>query len=680
MMSLLNVVFLSNCSSLECSPIVMVSRLLTHNPFRVLGVFSNSPKKDVLSNLNKMRAFIKVGKQVSYPLDLPEILTSIQRDEAVVSAAQKAIELPKDRIKHSLFWFMNASPQDEAAFKHLTAGNIAAAKELWGSRDDISSLLNLMACAMIEGDLKTMAVKADAMFRRFSVELCSIVGETVRLSPVELTELFVRTLQEDGINLFTTLLRVPGTSYGWRKIVGSCVVEPIVEKIKSAIDAASKVRGGAANYEAGRNLMNATKSHICQLREALGKSDMQYQMVADALATAILQCGVNYYNEIHTGDAPQNALELQQYALSIAEGQIAKQRCEENVRILKCNPLCETISNAINRTETGSGAAALAVGRRVINETKFPLSQLAEILGRSSLQYQQIADAVAAKITECGISYFNESNEYDGAQKALELQNIAFSIAAGSVAKSKCQEFVNQLKDIIKTPEYAVRKESEAIVQLCKEFGVNPAAALFSNYVSDFVRNAKVQLQKVEHKIGSNSKLYHELSSGVANRALNVLIDGLNACITNTFGPLPDVVVSEAQNAMNSIGSLYMYSDVRSRYEETQATLNKIARPKPVRGSDGSGSGSGGSSGGCYIATMAYGDYDHPQVMVLRRFRDLYLSKRAWGRRFIDFYYANSPRWVEVLKGHKHINALIRRLLDSFVFLLKKSRKISYNE
>ena len=25
---------------------------------------------------------------------------------------------------------------------------------------------------------------------------------------------------------------------------------------------------------------------------------------------------------------------------------------------------------------------------------------------------------------------------------------------------------------------------------------------------------------------------------------------------------------------------------------------------------------------GCYIATMVYGDYNHPQVLVLRRFRD----------------------------------------------------------
>ena len=43
------------------------------------------------------------------------------------------------------------------------------------------------------------------------------------------------------------------------------------------------------------------------------------------------------------------------------------------------------------------------------------------------------------------------------------------------------------------------------------------------------------------------------------------------------------------------------------------------------------------SSDGCYIATMVYGDYDHPQVMVLRDFRDNYLDKRSWGKQFIKF-------------------------------------------
>ncbi|MCM1500838.1 MAG: hypothetical protein NC124_20460, partial [Clostridium sp.] len=46
---------------------------------------------------------------------------------------------------------------------------------------------------------------------------------------------------------------------------------------------------------------------------------------------------------------------------------------------------------------------------------------------------------------------------------------------------------------------------------------------------------------------------------------------------------------------------------------------------------------------GCYIATAVYGGYDHPKVMVLRRYRDEILKKSFWGRVFIKVYYSVSP-------------------------------------
>ena len=78
------------------------------------------------------------------------------------------------------------------------------------------------------------------------------------------------------------------------------------------------------------------------------------------------------------------------------------------------------------------------------------------------------------------------------------------------------------------------------------------------------------------------------------------------------------------------------------------------------------------SNGGCYIATMAYGDYDHPQVMELRRFRDDFLDKTIVGRRFIKFYYKYSPSLVERLKNKKNINLITRNGLDQFIKAIKK--------
>ena len=77
------------------------------------------------------------------------------------------------------------------------------------------------------------------------------------------------------------------------------------------------------------------------------------------------------------------------------------------------------------------------------------------------------------------------------------------------------------------------------------------------------------------------------------------------------------------------------------------------------------------SSIGCYIATMAYGSYDAPEVLVLRRFRDEKLKRSFLGRVFIANYYAFSPLLVKFVKKTGIADRLIRRKLDGFVNRLR---------
>ena len=77
------------------------------------------------------------------------------------------------------------------------------------------------------------------------------------------------------------------------------------------------------------------------------------------------------------------------------------------------------------------------------------------------------------------------------------------------------------------------------------------------------------------------------------------------------------------------------------------------------------------SSGPCYIATMSYGSYEAPQVVVLRKFRDEKLRNFFWGRVFISNYYVFSPWLVKFVKKTGIGNKFIRRRLDRFVHRLK---------
>jgi DNA polymerase-3 subunit epsilon len=74
------------------------------------------------------------------------------------------------------------------------------------------------------------------------------------------------------------------------------------------------------------------------------------------------------------------------------------------------------------------------------------------------------------------------------------------------------------------------------------------------------------------------------------------------------------------------------------------------------------------SNKGCYIATMAYGDYNHPQVLILRNFRDEHLLNSKIGSMFVDFYYWLSPKIVTICKSNIVVKNTSKRLLD---FLIK---------
>lgn len=118
----------------------------------------------------------------------------------------------------------------------------------------------------------------------------------------------------------------------------------------------------------------------------------------------------------------------------------------------------------------------------------------------------------------------------------------------------------------------------------------------------------------------------------------------------------PIKTISTGHRVTTNYSSLRQFPNTSSYYYENNNNTNNS------------------QSDGCYIATMVYGDYNHPQVLALRKFRDARLKKSFIGRLFIKFYYSVSPKIVQILSGHDSINKTIRHFLDAFVKLLMSSR------
>lgn len=80
-----------------------------------------------------------------------------------------------------------------------------------------------------------------------------------------------------------------------------------------------------------------------------------------------------------------------------------------------------------------------------------------------------------------------------------------------------------------------------------------------------------------------------------------------------------------------------------------------------------SGSDSGSSTGGCFIATAAFGSYMEPHVQLLREFRDLYLLTNKQGRRLVRIYYRYGPIAAHFISNNPYCKPIVRICLMPLV-------------
>ena len=78
--------------------------ILSSNPYRTLGVTSNSRQKLIQRNLSKLKAFSKLGKSLDLDYDLSFLsLKPVDRSTDIISKVESKILLDENKIKFSLF-------------------------------------------------------------------------------------------------------------------------------------------------------------------------------------------------------------------------------------------------------------------------------------------------------------------------------------------------------------------------------------------------------------------------------------------------------------------------------------------------------------------------------------------------------------------------------------------------
>lgn len=332
-------------------------------------------------------------------------------------------------------------------------------------------------------------------------------------------------------------------------------------------------------------------------------------------------------------------------------------------------------------------ANAVNVGKALYEQTSENLEQLKSILGTSNLKFSSISDKVSDEILQCGIDYFShyKDSSTDPGNASMDLFRKAKTLAVGNISKQRCSENTENLQEWIDDkPERD--KQARILVDLERLKNLIDGYEGRSETIANgkqLLASARPHLNNVKSVLGSTDELYLGLSSRIASDAQGMCVSEINKLqekFANTYDNATKVAailllkerVNEAWDVTTTIGSMDLRQDFRARYTQNRTSLSNL-KTQLAAVNTGGGRSSGGSSGssGCYIATMAYGDYDHPQVMILRQFRDEVLDKSALGKWFIKTYYHYSPKLVERLKNKRTINSIIRKVLNQFIKLIK---------
>lgn len=92
------------------------------------------------------------------------------------------------------------------------------------------------------------------------------------------------------------------------------------------------------------------------------------------------------------------------------------------------------------------------LGSKLLTGTKEDLLHLKSLIGNNDLIYKTIADQLANEIMQCGIDYFNSSQENDSNEdflkQAQELNKAALSIAVGRLVQDRAKDHISTLEEM----------------------------------------------------------------------------------------------------------------------------------------------------------------------------------------------------------------------------------------
>ena len=620
-----------------------------NNPFFILGVYSNTKIKERTSHITKIKAYSNVGKSTSFPLDFPTCLTPPKRNDKTIEKALSLINTPKECFNSYLFWLSNSNSIDDTAINYAISGNFDKAVEILSKQSKVTSMINLSVMYyLIKQDSKAIEKAFEVInnhdnLSSFIEFFNSSSGHNIDITAEDVSTLYIESLLQyyDINRLYEIFSSLEGDLSEQISYLNVKRATPIIESINQVLSKEKYDRDNKPSFstliEKARNITSATDKLRNDLLKTVGEDSDIAQECCSKIASMVRECAIDALSdnlELHEIDKIENII---RNACNISLSDIFKATCEDDFANL-------------NRH-------------------------------RENLEDKELIDAYNYLCNKHSSLYFDiAKNNGNFICYAIPLiEKITIKAGYEIAAKLYDNMVIIIINNIHKVFEQASKRISSEIQSLSSEFELYEKIQEESAF--SFTKDMSLSLQHLHFLCDMYNRRELFLSRQIAEAVFSNQDQLVQLKRSN---PIYFIRDSHWEYSRQNYLSTYRYEKeqekqrkIREEEERRRKENERKNQPQSQNSSSSTSSSIQNSSkGGCYIATLVYGDYDHPKVKVLRHFRDNVLLKNNFGKKFVKFYYKYSPGWVQHLKSKKHINRCIRSILNCFVYIYRKIKNV----
>ena len=466
-------------------------KLIAQNPFRILGVYSNTSQKDILANANKIKAFCKVGKSMDFSTDNLPDYPKVERTVETVNSALKTLDFDAERFKASLFWFSNSSPLDMVPLKYIDAGNIDKAISIWSKVNSVYSLHNRTIAAAIKNDWILFSTSASMLFDKFSKQLCELFGSKKEYSSEELIKIFLSEIGADNPLIINELYKVCPKAELLSSIIPDSGDVEIYEVYLESENRRMKFKRGGDDYVISFDpiLRNFPDEYILSHRDEFIITNGNYLTLPS--------------NAVLTSDAWVNAI----YSV-LGERLISK---------------AETLITEVHSIDKRNGDARKVGAIRLLD--LFRGHHFSKILDKGL--DRAIRGKIVKEAIDCIIDFYNNADDQD--EIVEEACNLAFQIriqARHTMHVKRVQENYLKLREhVSKLPPKEIKYYQTLLEERIKKYDDEPSTI---KGALRFISDCAPYLMSIKSEIGESHDYYIKVSTRVAASVVNDVIDDFN--------------------------------------------------------------------------------------------------------------------------------------------------------